>query len=150
MPEHKIIVEIDIEAPPQRVFDAWTDPAQLAAWWGDDEFYHTREWTCDVRPGGRWHCAGSGGGKMAGEFEVGGEYTVVEPPHRLGFTWKPTWDSGVVTDVLIELTPAGAGTHLRLTHTGFATVESREGTNEGWNRVFAWLDRFVSSPRTPR
>ncbi len=150
MPEHQIIVEIDIEAPPERVFDAWTDPAQLAEWWGDDATYRTRDWSCDVRPGGRWHCHGTAGGKMEGPWEVGGEYTVVERPSRLGFTWVASWDGGRTTNVLVELAPAGSGTRLRLTHTGFATVEGREGHHEGWKKVLSWLDRYAAAGRMAR
>ena len=80
MPEHKIVIDIEIEAPPERVFDAWTDPRQLAAWWGEEGTYRTRNWRCDVRPGGSWHCEGTGEGKMQGPFEVDGEYTLIERP----------------------------------------------------------------------
>jgi uncharacterized protein YndB with AHSA1/START domain len=143
VPEHKIIVDVEIAAPPERVFDAWTDPDQLLAWWGDDDWYRTTEWQVDARPGGKWRCEGAGSGGMSGPFHVDGEYTLVERPKRLGFTWNPSWEPGVTTRVLIELTPAGAGTRLRLTHTGFSTVESSESHHEGWKRVLAWLSRHV-------
>lgn len=144
MPEHKIIVDVEIEAPPERVFDAWTDPVQLAAWWGDDAVYRTTDWESDARPGGKWRCQGTGTGDMSGPFKIAGEYTVVERPHRLGFTWSPSWDGGVTTNVLIELTPTAKGTKLRLTHTGFATVDSQEAHHEGWKRVLGWLGRHVA------
>lgn len=32
-----IIEEIEIEASPETVFEAWTDPQQLLAWWRQDE-----------------------------------------------------------------------------------------------------------------
>jgi uncharacterized protein YndB with AHSA1/START domain len=150
VPEHVIVINVDIAAPPERVFDAWTDPAQLAEWWGDESFYLTHDWKVDARPGGRWSCEGSGVGQMAGPFEVHGEYTLIERPTRLGFTWTPTWEQGRTTNVLVELTPTATGTRLRLTHTGFATVESREGHHEGWKRVLAWLDRHAASGKSPR
>jgi uncharacterized protein YndB with AHSA1/START domain len=37
--EDTIVIEIDIDAPVERVFDAWTDSRQLMAWWGDDARY---------------------------------------------------------------------------------------------------------------
>ena len=37
-----IVVEIDIAAPPERVFQAWIDPQQRLAWWGDDTTYRYR------------------------------------------------------------------------------------------------------------
>ena len=42
-----------IAAPRERVFQAWTDPAQIGQWFGPDGFkVETLE--CDIRPGGRW------------------------------------------------------------------------------------------------
>lgn len=40
-------------APRDRVIAAFTDPAQLARWWGPKGFRNTFE-EFDVRPGGRW------------------------------------------------------------------------------------------------
>jgi uncharacterized protein YndB with AHSA1/START domain len=73
------------DAPPQLVWDAWTEPAQLAAWWGK------RGWTArldsvelDVRPGGRFRVTtvnDSNGSEMTNE----GTYTEVDEPRRLAF-----------------------------------------------------------------
>lgn len=41
------------EAPRPMVFKAWTDPAQLAQWWGPAGFSNTFE-EFDLRPGGHW------------------------------------------------------------------------------------------------
>ena len=40
-------------ATPERVFDAWTDPAKLARWFGPDGFTTTTH-ELDLRPGGSW------------------------------------------------------------------------------------------------
>ena len=47
---------VEIDAAPERVFHAFTTPAELAAWWGSPDTYRTEQWTVDLRPGGRWHC----------------------------------------------------------------------------------------------
>ena len=39
--------EIEIEAPPERVFHSLTDPGELAAWWGSDDMYRTHDWQID-------------------------------------------------------------------------------------------------------
>ena len=49
-----IVVEIDIDAPPERVFQAWIDPQQRLAWWGDDTTYRTDRFESDLRVGGKW------------------------------------------------------------------------------------------------
>ncbi|HET7203422.1 MAG TPA: SRPBCC family protein [Steroidobacteraceae bacterium] len=42
-----------IDAPRERVFRAFSDPAHLARWWGPDGFSSTFE-TFEFRPGGSW------------------------------------------------------------------------------------------------
>jgi len=42
------------DAPVQLVWDAWTDPAQVAQWWGPRGFTLTTH-SKDLKPGGHWH-----------------------------------------------------------------------------------------------
>lgn len=42
-----------IDAPRERVFRAFSDPAHLARWWGPKGFSNTFQ-AFDFRPGGRW------------------------------------------------------------------------------------------------
>jgi uncharacterized protein YndB with AHSA1/START domain len=72
-------------ASPQQVWDAWTEPKQLARWWGK------RGWSAqpdsivlDVRPGGMFRVTtvnDQDGSEMTNE----GTYTEVEEPRRLIF-----------------------------------------------------------------
>lgn len=47
---------------PERTFRALPSEDVLR-WWIRPGVFDTREWTGDVRPGGRWHASGVGGGK---------------------------------------------------------------------------------------
>lgn len=49
----EIVTTRVVDAPRDRVFGAWTNPDQLARWWGPEEFTNT---FCefDLRPGGAW------------------------------------------------------------------------------------------------
>ena len=138
-----IVVEIDIAAPPERVFEAWTAPQQRLAWWGDDATYRSTKMDSDLRVGGKWRTEGK---RSNGEpFAVWGEYTRVEPPKALGFTWNHTWGTGAPaeTRVLIELTATSSGTHVALTHSGFVSAPDRDAHKNGWKRVLAWLDSYL-------
>ena len=138
-----IVVEIDIAAPPERVFEAWIDPQQRLAWWGDDAMYRGTKMESDLRVGGKWRTEGkSADGKR---FAVWGEYTRIEPPKALGFTWNHDWgQSGLPpTNVLIELTATSSGTHVTLTHSGFTSAPDRDSHNQGWQRVLAWLNSYL-------
>jgi uncharacterized protein YndB with AHSA1/START domain len=138
-----IVVEIDIAAPPERVFQAWIDPQQRLAWWGDDATYRGTKMESDLRVGGKWRTEG----KRAdgAPFAVWGEYARIEPPNVLGFTWNHTWGETDLppTNVLIELTATASGTHVALTHSGFVNASERDDHNKGWQRVFGWLHSYL-------
>lgn len=51
--DRTIVTTRIVEAPRALVFDAFTDPAHLARWWGPDGFSLTTE-HFDMRPGGEW------------------------------------------------------------------------------------------------
>lgn len=51
--DREIVTERLINAPREMVFAAWTDPEQVAKWWGPDGFTNTIH-EMDVRPGGVW------------------------------------------------------------------------------------------------
>jgi uncharacterized protein YndB with AHSA1/START domain len=56
--QDSIQVEFHIAAPPERVFQALTDPQQLLQWWGQKGMYRCTNWTTDVRVGGQWRSEG--------------------------------------------------------------------------------------------
>ena len=49
--DREIILTRDFDAPPELVFQAWTDPRHLQRWWGPDGFTITMH-ACEVRVGG--------------------------------------------------------------------------------------------------
>jgi len=128
-----------INAPPSRVYAAWTDPEQLKQWWGPKEV-KTRNFSADARVGGkyRWDLINQEGEEMS----VFGEYRELVPDKRIVFTWK--WDDDEAWEaknsvVTIELSECDGGTELKLTHVQLPSEASRDRHNEGWNSV---LDRF--------
>lgn len=52
-PDREIISTRVFDASPDQLFQAWTDPAILAAWWGPKDFKNTFE-VFEPRPGGTW------------------------------------------------------------------------------------------------
>jgi len=131
-----------IKAPRDRVYAAWTDPAQLKQWFGP-EGVQTHVLIAESRVGGkfRWDLSNSEGEKMT----VSGEYRELQPGKKIVFTWQwqddETWEnhSSVVT---VELEEAGGGTELRLRHEQLPNEESRDGHNRGWNSALDKLEKF--------
>jgi uncharacterized protein YndB with AHSA1/START domain len=107
--------EVRIEAPPEVVFDVITSPDHIRDWWSADT---------EIEP-----VAGSTS-ELTWRDEASGRVDVVpitvldvQPPHLFSFRWTqgpgqtPTPSNSLL--VTFELSPAGTGTVLRLTETGF-------------------------------
>ncbi len=140
-----VLATVEIEAPPERVFRALTDPNEVVAWWGSAETYRTEEWSADVRVGGRWQGRGrSADGKP---YSVGGEFVEVDPPRRLVQTWNYDWEGGQSTVLAYKLEPIDGGTRLTVRHTGFGDRrESCRSHGDGWEMVLGWLKAYVTAP----
>jgi uncharacterized protein YndB with AHSA1/START domain len=133
-----------INAQRDRVYAAWTDPAQLKEWWGP-EHVRTRSLVADVRVGGRyrWDLTNPEGEQMS----VFGEYRELVPGNKMVFTWKwdddDAWKSGN-SIVTVELFDRNGGTELLLTHEQLPSEESRDRHNDGWNSVLDRLEKFFN------
>jgi uncharacterized protein YndB with AHSA1/START domain len=145
-PEDAVVEEVFINAPPERVFKALTDPKELLAWWGDPGTYWCTDWTLDLRVGGRWRCEGTS--QRGGAFHVEGEFLDVRPPSRLSYTWRPSWVEAPPTTVEITLTRQGGGTLVVWAHRGFRghplALADHKG---GLPTVVAWLKRFTEKEK---
>jgi len=140
-------VETLIAAPPERVFQALTDPRQLVQWWGQAGMYRTTEFQVDLRPGGSWRSVGAGAD--GSPFHVEGEYREVDPPKLLVYTWRCSWMPGVETLIRLELSAEGSATRVRIEHTGFADKpDAAKDHGNGWVRVLGWMQGFVERNET--
>jgi uncharacterized protein YndB with AHSA1/START domain len=107
---------IEIEAPPERVWDIMVDPARSWRWLGAFGF--------QPRVGQRFVMQPSRRRREAGDLTdaVPCRLEVVAPPRRMRFSWS--YPGRPSTDVAIALTPIVGGTHVRLTHVGFEALEA--------------------------
>jgi uncharacterized protein YndB with AHSA1/START domain len=143
-----VALEILISAPPERVFQALTDPRQLLQWWGQQGMYHGTKWTTDVRPGGQWRSEGVNE-TDGSPFHVGGEYLEVDPPRTLVYTWIASWTGSLKTVVRWTLEPCAEGTRVQLRHDGFAKQPGAVRDHAlGWQRVTGWMKEFVEKGTT--
>ena len=142
-----IISEIEIAAPPERVFKALSDASQLQGWFGSPTCA-LKSWTMDARVGGRYGYTQAGSNKVNGvrEFECHGQITECDPPRVIAYTWIANWhdDTTVPTQVRWELTPKQKGTHVKVTHSGLANLPvARKDYSGGWPKVIEMLKKFV-------
>jgi uncharacterized protein YndB with AHSA1/START domain len=159
--QNVVTAEIFIAAPPERVFQAITDPTQPPQWWGQQGVYRLSEHHGDVRVGGKWSSIGVGADGTS--FRVDGEYLEVDPPRRLVYTWISSFMGPQKTIVHWELEPRevhglqhrgprrmGTGTMVKIRHEGFAGVPQAAavGHSQGWVRVLGWMQAFVEEGET--
>ena len=125
--------EIRIDASPGDVFGYFTEADRMARWMG-------RTVTSDPAPGGAYRIDYNGTDIASGRF------VEMDRPRRVAFTWG--WeapDDAVAPGgslVEVTLTPDGAGTLLRLRHSGLPT-ESVASHAEGWDFFLPTLRSVV-------
>jgi len=129
-------------APPAKVFAAWTDPEKIKRWMGPGEIT-TRRAETDPRAGGRYRIEMRSPNGEA--HNVGGVYREVVVNEKLVFTWA--WDATPPDKpheslVTVLFKPDGGGTLLTLTHEHFFDEESRDGHQHGWVGAFAKLEKL--------
>jgi uncharacterized protein YndB with AHSA1/START domain len=144
---HGLAMTRVFDAPRDVVFRAWTDPALARSWWSPRGFT-VLACEMDPRPGGAWRVSmRSPSGRIHVERGVFREVVEAE---RLVFTqaWDdPSGSPGFETLVTVTFEPDGAtGTRLRFEQSGFATVRSRDGHEEGWSSCFDRLSEGLAAP----
>jgi uncharacterized protein YndB with AHSA1/START domain len=116
-----VAVAVEVDAPPERVWQLLTDPAELPRWWPDAA-------ELEPRVGGRIVL-------NFGPGAVSGEITTWEPPSMLGFTWVQSNMPEVELHVSFAVDDLGGGrSRVSVVHSGFegAPGEAREAVVGGW------------------
>jgi uncharacterized protein YndB with AHSA1/START domain len=143
--------EIEIQAPPERVWRALTDAKELSEWF-------QMEIEGEIVAGNDvWMT--STHAEHAGQR---GRVRIVEltKPGRVVWRWHPGAVEAAVdyshepqTTVTFTLEPTAKGTRLSVSETGFdeVSLERRAkvyaDNTEGWATVFVWLQKYVEASR---
>lgn len=146
-PDHDTIVsEIDIAAPPERVFKALTDAKEVLRRAPELALYEMDprvggKWRLEMRPPQPYH-----------SFSVihhGGEILEFDPPRVLVYTWTANFHTNPEhrSTVRFELTRTKSGTHVKLTHSGLASEpQACKDYAGGWPGVLDDLKKFAEKP----
>jgi uncharacterized protein YndB with AHSA1/START domain len=123
-----VTVEREFAHPTEKIWRALTQPHLIEAWLMKNDFVpalkHRFKFSAD------W---GS----------VDCEVLEIEPNRSLAYTWAAMGLDSVVT---WTLTPAGAGTHLKVEQTGFQPGQDAayNGAKYGWNKFTTALDEVLA------
>ena len=138
-----LIVRRTIRASADRVFDAWTQPEHLRAWWGP------RPVTCsgaevDLRVGGRYRIDNAipDGSTVV----IEGEFRLVDRPRKLVYTWRMGRDARETSVVTVRFEERGTTTEVVIVHEQVPTEIARESHEKGWNGCLDGLTAFFEAP----
>ena len=142
-PSATIRIERTFRAPAREVFEAWTSVEVLRRWWHGEHDWETPHAELDLRVGGaiRIVMRNPHDGQ---EYGGSGEFTEIDPPRRLAYTW--TWDEDPSTTQLVEVdfTDHGETTTVVFTNSGIPAQDKDEHVI-GWQNSFDNLDAALAA-----
>ena len=133
--EQEVLITRIFDAPREQVFKAWTDPDEVAAWYGPEHFDTPRDRIrIDLRVGGRYELT------MV-QRDGGGEFNA---PELLVLRSDPMPEMGMhePTVTRVELHDHGAKTRMTLTDGPYAAGAGH--AEAGWVAAFDKLAALVA------
>lgn len=146
IPRELVIIRT-FQAPRALVFKAWTDPKQIAKWWGPRGFTTSvSKW--DAHPGGLIRAEMRGHGMS---HPMGGVFREVVPPERLVFTTTAFEDEkgnpkleNLCTVTFEEFNGITEQTlHVVVLKSSPEIAQALAGMTAGWNQSLDKLMEFV-------
>ena len=144
--EQQITITRMFDAPRELVFEAWTDPDQVARWFGPAGFETPRDTVeIDLRVGGRFNLRMVPGGGGA-EHRIRYEILELVEPELLVLKSGPMPEVGLhhSTVTRIELRDEGRKTRMTLTD-GPYPEEGGRHAGAGWESSFDKLETVLAS-----
>jgi uncharacterized protein YndB with AHSA1/START domain len=127
----KITVSTLVAAPIDTVWRAYTSPEDITLWNAASADWHTTSSTVDLRVGGTFSSRMEARDGSFG-FDFAGVYTVIDPPHRLAYTFGDR-----SADVELVSTAGGVLVTIRF---DAEPEHSEEAQRQGWQSI---LDNFA-------
>ena len=132
-----------IKASRERVFTAWTTPADILKWFGP-ETCQALSAKVNLRAGGDYHFRVKSA--QMGEVNLDGVFREVKWPSKLVYTWNfsghPKLDFGE-SQVTVEFLDRKAATEVQITHEQLPNEEVKEDHQDGWNGCLDKLEKHL-------
>jgi len=141
MTDLTINIHKTINAPIEKVFDAWLNPNMLAKFMRGLPKMSETDVEIDAREGGRFTFTMNLGDE---KIPHTGKYLEIRRPDKLVFTWESQYS--VVDNSTVTLQFAKIDDHktnISLTHVKFINEEARSGHEEGWGNVLNALNAVM-------
>jgi uncharacterized protein YndB with AHSA1/START domain len=133
--DQQVLITRIFDAPREEVFKAWTDPDEVAAWYGPESFDTPREKIhIDLRVGGRYELTMVQRG--GGEFPIGYDIIELVEPELIVLRSDPMPEMGMhePTVTRVELHDHGGKTRMTLSDGPYPGGGGH--AQAGWNAAF--------------
>ena len=153
----RVVITREFRAPPERLYRAFTEPADAAAWmWGAGAPNPSAE--MDVRVGGRYRVgkdapADDDSGWGTPRWAISGVFVELDPPRRLVYTlhwegpvgYNQTGDEVLDEAAIVIIEPVAAGTLVRYEHIGIpddgiSAAEHGKGVDGSFDALAALVE----------
>lgn len=141
MTDLKVNVTKTINAPIEKVFDAWLNPETLSQFMLPMPGMPNPKTESDAREGG----------SFAIHMQVGedviphtGKYLEINRPDKLVFSWVSPCSTDDSTVTLLFTSIDDATTNVELTHVKFIDEETRSDHEGGWSNILDKLNETLS------
>ena len=136
-------IERTFDAPAEDVFDAWTSEEVIARWFRPAKGWREADAEVDLRVGGNIRVVMR---TPDGEpVKAGGEYTLIERPHRLAFTWTFEDDPSNEQMIELEFTERDGVTTVLFVNSDISEARRRDAQYEGWSTCFDEMAQVLAS-----
>jgi uncharacterized protein YndB with AHSA1/START domain len=141
-PGQVVRIERTFDAPVEDVFDAWTSEEVIRRWFIPAQGWQEPSAEVDLRVGGTVRVVMRDPSGAA--VEAGGEYTEINRPHRLAFTW--TFDDDPSNQQLIEIdfTERDGATTVVFVNSNISEERRRDQQYDGWSTCLDNLERVLT------
>ena len=133
----KITVETVVNAPLNRVWDAWSNPDDIRQWNAAQDDWHTTQSTVDLREGGRFSSRMEAKDGSAG-FDFEGTYTRVVPQKTIEYRMSDD------REVEVQFEERTGGVLVKNTFDA-ESENSPEVQREGWQAILDNFGRYVEA-----
>jgi uncharacterized protein YndB with AHSA1/START domain len=137
----QVLITRVFDAPRERVFKTWTEPDEVAAWYGPEQFDAPRDRIrIDLRVGGRWELTMVNRVNGA-EFAIGYEILELVEPELLVLRSDPMPEAGMHEPTVVRVELHDLGGKTRMTFSDGPYPPGRGHAEAGWRAAFDKLAR---------
>ena len=129
--DREIVISRVIGAPPEVVFEAFTEVVHLSQWWGPEGFTTTTR-SFEFREGGAWDFVMHG--PDGTDYQEWITWTELAPPERIAMLHGETRDDPNAFESVLTFEPDGTATRIEM-RTVFPTKELRDEAVERYQAI---------------